>query len=481
MASYYVRSGAGGAGTGADWANAYTTLTTAVSGKAAGDIFYVSEDHAESTAGAVTIAVTSTQATPSFVYCVDHNGSVPPVSADLRTTATVTTTGANALAFRPSNNGTVYCYGITFSAGSGAVSSGLTIGAANGATTYLDSCTLVKAGTTGTAPAISLGTNTGGYVKLRNTKVQFGATGDAIRPQGRLLWVDTPSAIAGAAFPTTLFSPQTAAGDAIIRGVDLSAIGSSTLVSIADQNQKFSFIDCKLGASAVTSATPTGRGGWVDLIRGDSGATNYRDERYVYEGTQTVETTIVRTGGATDGTTPIAWKIATTANSKWTFPFESQPITIWNDSTSAITTLTFYGTTTGGGVPNNDDIWVEVEYLGSSATPLGSFVTTTKADNLAASVTTNNSADGSAWGGSGAGNGFKIVVPSFTPGMKGPINITIKVAKASSTYYIDPSPTISGVTISRSEIVAPGVYMNETAAASAASGFYRPIGGGFLQ
>jgi hypothetical protein len=45
--------------------------------------------------------------------------------------------------------------------------------------------------------------------------------------------------------------------------------------------------------------------------------------------------------------------------------------------------------------------------------------------------------------------------------MAGPINITVKVAKASSTYYIDPKPSISGVTVSKSEILAPGVYANE--------------------
>jgi hypothetical protein len=39
MASYYVWSGATGTGTGASWANAYTTLTLAFSGKLAGDIF----------------------------------------------------------------------------------------------------------------------------------------------------------------------------------------------------------------------------------------------------------------------------------------------------------------------------------------------------------------------------------------------------------------------------------------------------------
>ena len=64
MAIYYVYSGAAGAGTGADWANAYTTLTTAVSGKAAGDVFYIAHDHAESTAGRVTITVTRDASEP---------------------------------------------------------------------------------------------------------------------------------------------------------------------------------------------------------------------------------------------------------------------------------------------------------------------------------------------------------------------------------------------------------------------------------
>jgi hypothetical protein len=53
------------------------------------------------------------------------------------------------------------------------------------------------------------------------------------------------------------------------------------------------------------------------------------------------------------------------------------------------------------------------------------------------------------------------VVPTFTPGMKGPINIVIKAAKVSTTYYVDPKPSITNVSVSKSAVLAPGVYANE--------------------
>jgi hypothetical protein len=112
--------------------------------------------------------------------------------------------------------------------------------------------------------------------------------------------------------------------------------------------------------------------------------------------------------------------------------------------------------------------------ISGAGNPQGSFKTSTKADNLAASAATNNSADGSTWGGGGAGNGFKIVCPSFTPAQKGAINIYVRAAKASATYYIDPRPSISGVTVAKSEILAPGVYANELSSGGASAVQYRP-------
>lgn len=430
----------------------------------AGNKVFVGDNHAETQSTTITIAGAGTNANPIFIYCADKTISNPG-SGDLKTTGTISNTGVGT---NITISGNTYYYGLTFDSGSGGATSNAIIPGSSGNWSKFDSCALRKTGTTANVSALQL---QGGDLELVNTTVQFGATGDFFKVvSGNLFWRNTPSAITGATLPTTLIS-KTGTCNVYIQGVDLSALGSGkTLVAASTQPAQVTLVDCKLGTSVTIAATPAQVMERTDLVRCDSGATNYRAERYWYQGTQTTETTIIRTGGASDGTTPIAWKLVSTANSKWVMPFESQPIMIWNDSTSAITTLTLYGTTTGGGVPNNDDIWVEVEYLGSALTPQGSFITTTKANNLAASAATNNSSDASTWAGGGAGNGFKIVVPSFTPGMKGPLNITIKVAKASTTYYIDPLPSISGVTVSKSAILAPGVFANELSSGAAASG-----------
>ena len=425
----------------------------------AGNAFYKASEHAEVQASSLTLTSPGAAATMCTVYCVTKT-TVPPTSANLTTGASISTSGTSSI----NSAGFVYFYGVTFNNASGSGSANANLLSATGHQIF-DKCQIKQNSING-GSLIALGLiNNGSLIELINTTMTFSATGQNVLPKGHVRWRNTETALGGSVFPTQFFNSQFAnAADVVLQGVDLSALGSgATLLASTNVPSTFLLSDCKLGASVTVAATPAAQGySYIDLIRCDSGATNYRTERYRYEGTQTVETTIVRTGGATDGTTSISWKIAATANSKWIDPFTSLPITIWNDSTSAITTLTFYGTTTGGGVPNDDDIWAEVEYLGSSATPQGSFKTTTKADNLAASAATNNSSDGSTWAGGGAGNGFKIVVPSFTPGMKGPINITIKVAKASATYYIDPDPTIGGVKVgAKSYIVAPGVYVNE--------------------
>ena len=76
MANWYVWSGAtAGGGTGADWANAYLTLQAAVTGKTAGDVFYVAHDHSQTQASALTITFPGTEAIPNRVYCVNRAGS----------------------------------------------------------------------------------------------------------------------------------------------------------------------------------------------------------------------------------------------------------------------------------------------------------------------------------------------------------------------------------------------------------------------
>jgi hypothetical protein len=431
VASYYVDSNAAGAGTGADWANAFTTLNGAFSGKAAGDVFYVSHAHAQTQASALTLTSPGTAAAPCFVYCVTSAGSVPPVSADLRTTATITTTGANSITFAAQHT---YFYGVGFRAGTGAVTNNIAA-ATNGTFLFCESCNLKKLGTSAATNAMNFGSS---QVKIvfKNTTVEFGSSGDRLSAGGFFQWTDTANAIAGATLPGSLFVFGTA-GTVILEGVDLSALGSGATIVTADADyNNFLAKDCKLGASVTLSATPSNVGNTRSFIRCDSGDTNYRTEKYTYEGTLTTETTIVRTGGASDGTTPIAWKVITTANSKRIYPFEAFPISIWNETVGSAVTVTVE--CRGAAVPNLDEMWMDVEYLGTSGFPLGNFSTTGHADLLATGTACTSSSE--TWGGSTSS--FKLVA-TVTPQEKGPITAYVKIAKVSSTFYIDPKITLT--------------------------------------
>lgn len=443
MANVYVRSGAAGAGTGADWANAYTTLALAIAKPiAAGDVLWVSEDHNESTVGSVTLTLPGTAASPNFIYCANHSGTVPPVSADLRATGAVTVTGNNTLTI----NGSFYCEGLIFTSGNGAGADDLSCGAANSAHTQkYKNCTFAIAGSS--TARIRIGPsniNAATYVEWSNCIASFANVANGIYVESAgFVWKNTPLALAGAAVPTTLFSNGQGALAAfiVLEGVDLSAAGSGkTIMGAVTAAQKVILKDCKLGASVTVAASPTSHGSAETMIaRSDSGATNYRAEKYSYTGTETTETTIIRAGGATDGATPQSRKLSTTANSRWVLPFEALPIPIWCPVAGAPVTVTLQATSNlaAGAFPNTDDIWLEAEYLGSSLTPQGSFATNTKADNLAAGAAYTSS--GVSWAGSPAGGAFAMSV-TFTPQQAGPVTLYVKAAKASTIFYVDPRP-----------------------------------------
>lgn len=440
MANVYVRSGAAGAGTGADWTNAYTKLNTALTAKAAGDTFWVADDHAETTAAAITHTSPGTISNPCFIYCVNRAGSVPPVAADLRTSATVTTTGNSGISF----DGFAYCHGVGFNAGSAASgAANYSFGVGTSFTWRFNACA-VRMGTTNVSGTFNFGTATANLVQqlsFVNTTFQFGATAQSLVLRGaNVVWSDTPSAIVGATLPTTLFATSTSSFGmrADIDAVDLSALGSGkTLVGALSAGQRFRLINCKLGASVTVAATPTAVGAEVALIGSHSSTTVERNELYGYYGTLTTETTIIRTTGASDGTTAYSWKVVTTANSKRTFPFETFEGAVWNTTLSS-QTLTVHCVTDNVTL-TDAEIWVEVEYLASAATPVTTLITDANATVL--TTPQNQTSDsGEAWTTTGIATPLKqALAVTFTPAMVGPIRWKVKVAKASATVYIDPN------------------------------------------
>lgn len=403
MANIFVRSTDGSdADSGATWALAKATLAGALAIAVAGDTIFVSDNHSETQASAMTLASAGTAANPIRILCVDDTGD--PVSPTvLAATAGVFTTGASSISF----TGFAYVYGIIFSAGSGAVAAEINFTSASPWWFKFDSCKFILGGT-GPGNSINVGSFAGGVdnnsMEWVNTPVQFAATGQSIDNKARFRWSNTPNAIHGVAIPITLFITSGGGYGVIadVIGVDLTALGAGrSLVTLSNgASQDYRFIDCKLGASvAVAIGAVAGQGAVeVVLINCDSADTNYRYFKQNYQGIIQHETTIVRSGGATDGTTQLSYRLDSNANTKFISPLETDWIARWNEKlVSQTVTLSFLSF--GAAKLQDDEVWVEAEYLGTSGTPLGSFASDRMQDILATPA--DQTVDTSSWRGIG--------------------------------------------------------------------------------
>jgi hypothetical protein len=367
----------------------------------ANNTIYVGDNHAESQATAIAIAPTGTNTSVSKIVCHNHSGPYPPTANDLKTTATVSTTAAANLTLTPV--GVLYVYGVTFAAAVGASAGvGFIILALGNTYCSFDNCVFKLANTAASANTIQINTTAAGVVVWNNCTVSFGHVQNYIEAGVvNFSWQNTgPILASGSAIPTGLLAASANGRlmSIVLEALDLSQLtGSLDRQTVGQEMGNWLLKDCKLNAS-MTIPTPLAFGQTVQLVRSDSSGTGYKSARYQYEGTETTETSITRVGGASDPTGQAqSRKIVTTANSQWLRPFRAEPYAIWNSTTGANVTVTVCGTVNAGALPNNDDIWLEVEYLGSSASPLGTMITTTKANLLAANATV--ASDGSTWNG----------------------------------------------------------------------------------
>jgi len=384
---------------------------------AAGNTVYVGDNHAESQTTTINIAPAAATNLVNRILCHNHSGSYPPASTDLMTGASISTTAAANINFSPSP-GLTYVYGLAFLVGVGGSNNAFINLSPINAFYRFDNC-LFKLATTFTNPQISLGSNNSGAVLWNNCSVYFGNIAQYIDVEStNFVWQNTGQVLAsGSLVPSTAGLLNNAAAarlsSVVLEALDLSQLtgpifSTGALAHFGNWVVK----DCKLNASA-SFPTPFFSGLTSQLVRCDSSGTAYKSARYTYEGTETTETSITRVGGASDPTGQAqSRKIVTTANSQWLRPFKAEPYAIWNPTTGANVTVTVYGTINAGALPFNDDIWLEVEYLGASGSPLGTIVTTTKASVLAANAAV--ASDGSTW------NGTSPSYTTWNPADQGP-------------------------------------------------------------
>lgn len=449
MTDRYVRSTDGSdADSGATWALAKATITGAMAIDVAGDRVFVSQSHAESTAGAVTFSCAGTNGTPSQIIC-GNDAAEPPTA--VATTATVTVSTNNALSI----GGSLYCYGITF------ICAGQTVcnsAGTNNAQVY-EQCSfqLTQAGSGGTWSSAA-GNNNAYRTELINCTFKPSNANNV-----HIICGDTVirggSFLSGSAALVSVFRPQQDRAHANLdcSAFDFSNLGSTTNLFYGSgiNSGKFVVRDCKLPASwtgLLVASGLVGPGERFEMYNCDSGDTNYRLWIEDYAGSIKQETTIIRTGGASDGTTGLSWKMVTSANAEWpTVKLESGEIMAWNSTLSAVTATVeiVHDTNVAGGQGagtgsrfQDDEVWLEVMYLGSTGFPLGTWIRDCKADVLATAADQADSTE--TWTTTGLTTPQKQKLScTFTPAEVGYIVARVVVAKASKTIYVCPKMTVA--------------------------------------
>jgi hypothetical protein len=427
------------------------TLSSVAPAIAAGDSFYYANNSAESyspvagtawAGGGLNFSFPGTSSNPNRLYsCTTAN--TPPQTGDLTAGASLTMSSTNSVAFVPFGNG-IFCYGLTIAITNQSGGLYMTSNASDSGVTY-DTCTFDLSGQGGGG----LNAQAASSLQLLNCSFKFGGTAQSF---GALNFVNMKNCkVIGTFQPTHLFNGNDVG--LVCEGCDFSLLGAGKTImpSGGGNTPGFSiFKDCKVNASVTLASTPgSAMGERIAFIRCAATAADNQFALYTYSGTENNNTSVYRSGGSADFSgNGFSKQLTTTANCSWApIRFETLPISIVNTLVGSTRTVTVYGVWDSpygaNTAPNNDDIWIEVEYPVDSGDPLGGYVNSTKANYLASGVAL--STDASSWSGTGGfthATGFKMSV-TLTAQIAGPLTIRVYCGKASTTFYVDATAVLS--------------------------------------
>lgn len=450
----YVKNTGADTNTGAGFAVGLSkaTLAGADAIDVAGDTIMLSPTHTESTAATVTYSFAGTVANPTKVLSVDSDATDAPTGTVLG--AQINTTGA----FHLRVGGNAYFEGIRFNCGNASNAGILSLNNTGTANQAYKNCDIFESDTHPSA-AISIGPTTSGSANLTelvdcrfkiSNATQYIGIANTVRISGGSTAVGTTSPTNG------LFNAYTTTVPAflLVENFDMSnlAVGVHLVgvpaASGAQRTGIFKFVTCKLPAGWTgnlisTPGTLTSPFFRAEMYNCDAGDTNYRLWIACAFGSIKSEIALVKTGGATDGVTPLAWKMESTATANEyggalkTGDFGKRSLAvgaavtvtvdILHDSTTALT---------------NAEVWLEVDYLGTVGFPLGVRATTKRATPLTTPAAVPASL--ATWTTTGMvnPNRQKLAV-TFTPQKHGYYVARVCYAKPSGVLYVDPTVQVS--------------------------------------
>lgn len=455
MTDYYLSSVDGDDGdSGQTWALAKATLQGVIDvGLDGADAIWVKSDHAEALGSATDYNFHNNFSDDpglTFICVKAVTTNEPPVSADLDIMESAngegwTTTGN----FRFALNGAIFGYGLSFVASDIASNAladiWLGLNASHEDGQIWQSCELGTLSTNTGAQVIIGDSGDSQRYQLIDCKIRFGAPTQELVLNGAAL-IRNLSHLGST--PTTLFSPRagnrSSNATIVVENTDINAINPTNIAErVTDGGVDLVLRNCKLpaGVTLVTGASDRWSAIRVDIYNCDSGDTNFRYGRDWNEGTIDTETGspgITLTGGAEHNGTQYSFKMASSANPTIHTPLESPEFVIFNETVGSSITVTVQ--LTGSELLQNDDIWMEAQYLGTSGVPLG-LSDTNKVALLGSPANLPNAATD--WDSDPASVQDMQLVLDFTPQEVGFIHLKVMLAKPSITVYVDPLPVIS--------------------------------------
>jgi hypothetical protein len=413
-----------------------------------GDRVFLSSDHSENISGSIlSYAFSTTQSYGLIqVLSVNRAGSVPPVAADLTSGAaiTYTTTGTQSLVLEPYCN--MFWQGVTITLAGTTTVANIRFSSLGFKSHYFKNCALVLSSTaTG-----SIGGAGPAKLVFDNTTIQVGAAGQYVGPTAGLVfeltWINTPSAIQGATIPTTLFGVASGNGQPstiVCRGIDLSAI-TGTLANIPGGSMSPSKVlldSCRIASSVARMATPgtnSTTNDEVELVNCYDG-TNVINERHTAAGDITIDRSTYLTGGAQDDIGNFSLKLISSSRSDFqTFPLDSFWLDVENTAIGSSHTATVE--IISSGTLNNTDIRLLLEYMGTSGSPVASFL-----ESLSSVLTISSALPSSSktWNSPPSTPQAQLLQITFTPQRAGRVRGLMRLGKVSTTVWVNPQVTVT--------------------------------------
>jgi len=452
MTTYHIKNTGSNTGPYDTWAKAAKEISTPT--LSAGNIYYLSSAHVQNNAAALTLMSNSNDVSVAKLISGIEDSPSGLLSSSQGATINV---GYNSTS---NIDLTIWVsalfYGIVFNVGYSTSRNNIILGHPTSfpdwpITQTYENCLFNFIGNSD-ASRIKLGsTYANAYtpkIYINNCSIKFSSIYQGIWCSAGSFYINNLSIEAGSSAITTLITQFGVVSanniNIVFYGCDFSSLSASlSILGTQTGSGTIKLINCKMPSGWTGTLYSTINSGVrISLYNCDDGNTNYKTIIADYRGKLVTETVYVRDTGASDGVTPISWKII---DSNIAFPhaFDTDPIILWNDYAGISKTITIHVLVDAVTNLTNNELWAEISYLGTSGETLGSVISTRETDPVSSG--TDLLASDAIWTTTGMTypNPQKITA-TITPQQKGPIYITLHSCKpGAGTIYVCPKVEIT--------------------------------------